>query len=71
MIFLRIYIRVFSQASDLDDVVEEKLIVGDPPKTVDTEETKIPLKERLPNTKDGELEDVGLSFLFISLIIMA
>ncbi|KAF9013886.1 actin cytoskeleton organization protein [Cyathus striatus] len=32
--FLRIYVRAFQQASDLDDTVEEKLLIGDRPKHV-------------------------------------
>jgi hypothetical protein len=43
--FLKIYIRAFQQASDLDDTVEEKLLVGDRPKQ--TNDPGRPLKERL------------------------
>ncbi|OCB92030.1 actin cytoskeleton organization protein [Sanghuangporus baumii] len=53
--FLRIYIRVFLLASDIDDVVEEKLLIGDRPKVADTAESKVPLKDRLPERKEEEL----------------
>ena len=56
--FLRIYIRVFSLASDLDDSVEDQLLIGDRPKVSETAETKLPLKERLPIRKDDELKEL-------------
>ena len=45
-------------ASDIDDVVEEKLLIGDRPKVADTAESKVPLKDRLPEQKEEELSEV-------------
>jgi N-terminal acetyltransferase B complex non-catalytic subunit len=56
--FLRVYIRVFQQASDLDDTVEDKLLVGDRPKPTYNPEQKVPLKERLTMRKQEELNEV-------------
>ncbi|KAL5489723.1 MDM20 [Sanghuangporus weigelae] len=57
--FLRIYIRAFLLASDIDDVVEEKLLIGDRPKVADTAESKVPLKDRLPERKEEELSELS------------
>ena len=54
--FLKIYIRAFQQASDLDDTVEEKLLVGDRPKQ--TNDPGRPLKERLVQRNEDEEENV-------------
>ena len=54
--FLKIYIRAFQQASDLDDTVEEKLLVGDRPKQ--TNDPGRPLKERLVQRNETEEENV-------------
>ncbi|TFK42516.1 actin cytoskeleton organization protein [Crucibulum laeve] len=52
--FLRLYIRAFQQGSDLDDMVEEKLLIGDRPKHVVEQP---PLKERLrKNASDNAAE---------------
>ena len=53
------YIRVFILASDIDDAVEEKLLVGDKPKVFAlTPETRDTVKERVAEKKDEELVDV-------------
>jgi N-terminal acetyltransferase B complex non-catalytic subunit len=57
-IFLKVYIRAFQQASDLDDTVEDKLLVGDRPKQSHDPESKLPLKERLAIRKQDELDEV-------------
>ncbi|KAI5121380.1 hypothetical protein M0805_001193 [Coniferiporia weirii] len=56
--FLRIYIRVFLLASDIDDTVEEKLLIGDRPKIADSPENKIPLRERIHLRKETELSEL-------------
>ncbi|KAH8116753.1 actin cytoskeleton organization protein [Phellopilus nigrolimitatus] len=56
--FLRIYIRVFLLASDIDETVEEKLLIGDRPKVADIPENKIPLKERIHVRKEAELNEL-------------
>ncbi|KAG6810186.1 hypothetical protein H0H92_012950 [Tricholoma furcatifolium] len=66
--FLKMYIRAFQQCSDLDDVVEEKLLIGDRPKpTFDTNGSSS-LQERLVQTSSEELaeltEDEVLLFNF-------
>ncbi|EGN93256.1 hypothetical protein SERLA73DRAFT_172175 [Serpula lacrymans var. lacrymans S7.3] len=56
-LFLKVYIRAFQQASDLDESVEEKLLVGDRPiKPSDLE--KISLKERLAERKPEEYNEL-------------
>lgn len=57
--FLKIYIRAFQLASDLDDTVEDKLLIGDRPKPSYDPETKLPLKERLAAQKQDEIDEVG------------
>ncbi|THU87266.1 hypothetical protein K435DRAFT_782074 [Dendrothele bispora CBS 962.96] len=56
--FLKMYIRIFMMASDLDDTIEEKLLVGDRPKLSPDPEKQRPLKERLADRKDEELEEL-------------
>ena len=51
------YIRAFQQASDLDDSVEDKLLIGDRPKPSNDPENQQPLRERLIKKKDEEVED--------------
>ena len=46
-------------ASDLDDTVEDKLLIGDRPKPSHDPETKLPLQERLAARKQGEVDEVG------------
>ncbi|TDL21521.1 actin cytoskeleton organization protein [Rickenella mellea] len=58
MTFLRIYIRVFQQATDIDDTVEDKLLIGDRPKVNETPENKIPLTDRLLTRKPEELAEL-------------
>ncbi|KAJ7063373.1 actin cytoskeleton organization protein [Mycena amicta] len=63
--FLKIYTRAFQQGSDLDDMVEEKLLIGDRPKQTALD-AKIPLKDRLRNHADKDLSELTadeLSFL--------
>ncbi|THH26464.1 hypothetical protein EUX98_g7719 [Antrodiella citrinella] len=45
--FLKIYIKVFQQASDLNDIVEDKLLIGDRPKPSNDPDNLLPLNERL------------------------
>ncbi|VDB83056.1 unnamed protein product [Peniophora sp. CBMAI 1063] len=56
--FLRVYIRVFKLASDMDNSVEEKLLIGDRPKPSNNEEMALPLDERLVMRKPEELEEL-------------
>lgn len=56
--FLKIYIRAFQHASDLDDIVEEKLLIGDRPKKSPEPEVQLPLKERLAIRKPEETAEV-------------
>ncbi|PFH54291.1 hypothetical protein AMATHDRAFT_38233 [Amanita thiersii Skay4041] len=57
-IFLRLYIRALQQASDLDDTVEEKLLIGDRPKQNIDPEQQRPLKERLLMKSEEELAEL-------------
>ncbi|KAH9951453.1 actin cytoskeleton organization protein [Amylocystis lapponica] len=57
-IFLKLYIRAFQLASDLDDMVEDKLLIGDRPKPSFDPETKLPLSERLSRRKQEELDEL-------------
>ena len=54
---MKVYIRAFKHASNLDDTVEDKLLVGDRPKP--TEISSKPLKERLSNRDENELAEVS------------
>jgi N-terminal acetyltransferase B complex non-catalytic subunit len=54
-----VYIRAFQQASDLDDAVEEKLLIGDRPKPSPDPEFRVHWKERLVRRNPGDLDDVG------------
>ncbi|OAX41971.1 hypothetical protein K503DRAFT_427433 [Rhizopogon vinicolor AM-OR11-026] len=56
--FLKIYIRAFQHASDLDDIVEEKLLIGDRPKKSSEPEVQLPLKERLAIRKPEEAAEL-------------
>ncbi|KAI6005647.1 N-acetyltransferase B complex non catalytic subunit-domain-containing protein [Pisolithus albus] len=56
--FLKIYIRAFQHASDLDETVEAKLLIGDRPKTSPDPETKLPLPERLAIRKSEEAAEL-------------
>ncbi|KAK7467226.1 mitochondrial distribution and morphology [Stygiomarasmius scandens] len=56
--FLKLYIRTFMMASDLDDTIEEKLLVGDRPKMSLDPERQRPLKERLVDRSDEELVEL-------------
>ncbi|KAI0362109.1 actin cytoskeleton organization protein [Trametes cingulata] len=57
-VFLKIYIKAFQLASDLDDTVEDKLLIGDRPKPSYDPETKIPLNERLATKKQEEIDEL-------------
>ncbi|KDQ60955.1 hypothetical protein JAAARDRAFT_31952 [Jaapia argillacea MUCL 33604] len=57
-IFLKVYIRALQQASDVDDTVEDKLLIGDRPKQSNDPENKLPLKERLAKRKQEELDEL-------------
>jgi N-terminal acetyltransferase B complex non-catalytic subunit len=57
--FLKIYIRAFQHASDLDDIVEEKLLIGDRPKKSSDPEVQLPLGERLAIRKPEEAAEVN------------
>jgi hypothetical protein len=63
LVFLKIYIRALQQGSDLSDVVEEKLLIGDRPKLSGDPENKRPLEERLLDRSDEERADVRLHFI--------
>lgn len=58
---------MFQLASDIDDTVEEKLLIGDRPKVIENSENKHPLKERLPERRDEELSEVRMHGLTKSL----
>lgn len=58
MVFLKIYIKVFQQGSDLVEAVEDKILVGDRPKPTNDIESKIPLEERLAKRKQEEIDEV-------------
>ena len=49
-------------ASDLCDTIEEKLLIGDRPKIIETPENKLPLRERLCTRKEDELKEVALLY---------
>ena len=51
---------MLQQASDLDDSVEDKLLVGDRPKPSIDPDTKLPWKERLSKRSQAELDEVIL-----------
>lgn len=54
-IFLKTYIRAFQQASDLDDTVEDKLLIGDRPKQTGNFDRSLTLRERLVSLNEDEL----------------
>lgn len=64
--FLKIYISVLQQASDLDDTVEEKLLVGDRPKQSNDPDSKLPWKERLSKQSQDELEEARHTLIMLS-----
>ena len=57
-IFLKVYIRAFQQASDLDDTVEEKLLIGDRPKQTGDFDRNLSLRERLVERTEDEFSEV-------------
>jgi N-terminal acetyltransferase B complex non-catalytic subunit len=59
--FLKTYISVLQQASDLDDTVEDKLLVGDRPKQSNDPNVKLPWKDRLSKRSQEELDEVRLA----------
>ena len=56
---MKIYIKAFQLASDLDDSVEDKLLIGDRPKPSHDPETKLPRKERLAARKQEEIDELS------------
>ncbi|KAI0082628.1 actin cytoskeleton organization protein [Panus rudis PR-1116 ss-1] len=56
--YLKIYIKGFQLASDLDDTVEDKLLIGDRPKPSADPENQAPLNERLAIRKQEEIDDM-------------
>jgi hypothetical protein len=56
--FLKMYIRVFQQGSDLDDTVEEKLLIGDRPKQSPGPDRWPSLRARLVQRNEEELSEV-------------
>ncbi|CAA7271640.1 unnamed protein product [Cyclocybe aegerita] len=56
--FLKVYIRALQQASDLDDTVEEKLLIGDRPKQTADFDKKLSLRERLSQDNPKDLEEL-------------
>jgi N-terminal acetyltransferase B complex non-catalytic subunit len=63
---LRALIRVFQLASDFDDTVEEKLLIGDRPKQSTTADGNLPLRERLVQRNPAELAEVQLSYMLVA-----
>lgn len=63
--FLRLYIRILQQASDLDDAVEEKLLIGDRPKQNADPEKQLPLKDRLLIRHEVELAELTADELLL------
>jgi len=64
--FLKIYIRALKLASDVDSSVEEKLLIGDRPKPSVSQDSGLPLIERLAIRKPEdlmELTDDEMAFL--------
>ncbi|KAJ7774915.1 actin cytoskeleton organization protein [Mycena metata] len=63
--YLKVYIRALQQGSDLDDIVEEKLLIGDRPKQT-TPESKLTFKNRLRERtaeESNELTSDELAFV--------
>ncbi|KAI0035924.1 N-acetyltransferase B complex non catalytic subunit-domain-containing protein [Vararia minispora EC-137] len=56
--FLKVYIKAFKLASDLDTTVEEKLLIGDRPKPSTTADSGASLVERLSELKQEELDEL-------------
>ncbi|EKM55336.1 uncharacterized protein PHACADRAFT_143536 [Phanerochaete carnosa HHB-10118-sp] len=56
--FLRFYIRAFQQASDLDDSVEDKLLIGDRPKSHVESMSSMTLDDRLAQRPELDLEEL-------------
>lgn len=55
---MRIYIKAFQQASDLDDSVEDKLLIGDRPKPLVESANTMTLNARLAQRSQTDLEEV-------------
>lgn len=60
-IFLKMYIRALQMASDLDETVEDKLLVGDRPKVATDAEGRKANREKLLERTDEELAEVRRS----------
>lgn len=59
------YISILQQASDLDDTVEDKLLIGDRPKQSNDPDNKLPWKERLSKRTPEELKEVSMPLIFV------
>ncbi|CAL1704660.1 unnamed protein product [Somion occarium] len=57
--YLKVYIRAFQEASDLDETVEDKLLIGDRPKPSNDPENQLPLRERLVKKRQEEIDDLS------------
>lgn len=68
--FLKIYIKVLQQASDLDDTVEEKLLIGDRPKQSSDPKKWLPLKDRLLTQDPDELTEVRKTSLCLGKLMI-
>ncbi|EEB93072.1 hypothetical protein MPER_08323, partial [Moniliophthora perniciosa FA553] len=55
---LKLYIKAFTQASDLDDTVEEKLLVGDRPKQLPELDKQTPFKDRVKSRTEAETAEL-------------
>ncbi|EIN07294.1 actin cytoskeleton organization protein [Punctularia strigosozonata HHB-11173 SS5] len=57
-VMLKLYVAAFSDASDLDETVEEKLLVGDRPKPGNHPEGKLSFAERLHKKNQEETDEL-------------
>ncbi|KAI0065400.1 TPR-like protein [Artomyces pyxidatus] len=57
-VFLKIYIRALQQASDMDNTVEEKLLIGDRPKPSTGPDNNVPLNDRVSIRRPEELAEL-------------
>ncbi|TRM56244.1 N-acetyltransferase B complex non catalytic subunit-domain-containing protein [Schizophyllum amplum] len=57
-VFLKMYIRALQMASDLDETVEDKLLVGDRPKVATDPESRKANREKLLERTDEELAEL-------------
>ncbi|KAF5315874.1 hypothetical protein D9611_004760 [Ephemerocybe angulata] len=57
-VFLKVYIRAFQQASDLDDTVEDKLLIGDRPKQTGSFDRSLSLRDRLVERSEDDISEL-------------